>query len=1220
MKRLLTICFLALAGCLHAQGLADPNEGSVLTTGSAPGTLNFSWFGHAGRTYFIQQSTGLTGGSWKTLPVIASGSDQVITWGVTPASPALFLRLKYNDAPTVDPYRADFDGDGVSNWNEVRQGTDPLSAALDVNGLPFDWETFFHIPFGTDLNALAAQRAQGATDLIVADLQKEMTNSSTVSSSGSYTWLMPISAASMVPIRAMKSSMASDPNFINLIKQSGLAGAGGMIPAGTVPTTAAAMDGSSVGGSRWSAPQLTGSATGPVNFSDAQVPNWTLMTRAGVPASQAWNTAFQDPVISNSNYVIGRFAFNVYDEGGLLDVNVAGSPASIVSGSDASLKGSLGFADLSLIPGITNADTFIKSWRNRATGQFATDYLAYLGFGDANNLFYGVGPKYGFLLSATTAIAGDNRLLGRQDLIRLVTSGSLGITGTALPYLTTFTRTLNAPTYTPSPSRAKVIDPQMASKNLDDQFNPGFLSTIARGTQTFTRPDGAQAVIGEPLLKHRFPLSRLALLTATATCISTVDDPINNPIYTFFGLTRASALDPWVYSHNTAGVKNLILKMGQVQSQAREPDFFELLLASINIGSLGKGWRTYDQNYYYQILQIGANLIDQYDTDSYPTRIRFNNGAVEIAGVESLPFISRIITKFDRDQPVAPSYDSKWIGAAPGPALVGPLGLWFQAEIWNPHQNAATPASGGPTEFRFFATGSVMYSAQYELIADIRTTPWTATQSSIYSNVYMFPTASASSGIQFGLSKVPDRFATPTLLTPSNITSASDSHDNTTDIGDPAASVSGTSFVGLYTPGTETTIPINDPLESYWSHPTNPTIWFGGGAIGAFSDSAHQPLTFLLQYKDSGGNWITYTSINNTIVQMGGNGGISRIGTAQGQIYKADPRSLRFGYCTFESDYSLPTTVGIGNTLHSDYSKPGWPGSNHNWGYTSISYDTSLQGTSVSSYPGFVGDYYGYFTENNTTDRGYTTGGDKIGPNYYADPDGVIRPGDAAYASGSDGQPLQIPAATNPSRPIILNRPFRSVAEMGYAFRDDPWRTLDFFTSSSADSALLDVFCLNEQTGPALTAGVFNLNTRQQPVLKAVLSSVLKDQANPGSMLSASDADNIASLIASTTAASPMQNRSELATKISPVLTFGSSTDAAIKGRRESVARALADAGDTRTWNLLIDVIAQNGRFPVSSTTADQFRVEGENRYWLHVAIDRFTGQEIDRYLEVVNE
>jgi hypothetical protein len=32
------------------------------------------------------------------------------------------------------------------------------------------------------------------------------------------------------------------------------------------------------------------------------------------------------------------------------------------------------------------------------------------------------------------------------------------------------------------------------------------------------------------------------------------------------------------------------------------------------------------------------------------------------------------------------------------------------------------------------------------------------------------------------------------------------------------------------------------------------------------------------------------------------------------------------------------------------------------------------------------------------------------------------------------------------------------------------------------------------------------------------------------------------------------------------------------------------------------------------------FVVEGEQHYWVHVAIDRFTGQVIDKQIEVVNE
>jgi len=53
---------------------------------------------------------------------------------------------------------------------------------------------------------------------------------------------------------------------------------------------------------------------------------------------------------------------------------------------------------------------------------------------------------------------------------------------------------------------------------------------------------------------------------------------------------------------------------------------------------------------------------------------------------------------------------------------------------------------------------------------------------------------------------------------------------------------------------------------------------------------------------------------------------------------------------------------------------------------------------------------------------------------------------------------------------------------------------------------------------------------------------------------------------------------------------------------------------------LLIDVVAQSGRYPPGETDPKKFIVEGEQHYWVHVAIDRFTGQIIDRQIEVVKE
>jgi hypothetical protein len=59
---------------------------------------------------------------------------------------------------------------------------------------------------------------------------------------------------------------------------------------------------------------------------------------------------------------------------------------------------------------------------------------------------------------------------------------------------------------------------------------------------------------------------------------------------------------------------------------------------------------------------------------------------------------------------------------------------------------------------------------------------------------------------------------------------------------------------------------------------------------------------------------------------------------------------------------------------------------------------------------------------------------------------------------------------------------------------------------------------------------------------------------------------------------------------------------------KETIARALAELSQTRTWNLLIDVIAQTGRYSPDATNinqANKFTVEGEKRYWLHIALGR---------------
>ena len=76
--------------------------------------------------------------------------------------------------------------------------------------------------------------------------------------------------------------------------------------------------------------------------------------------------------------------------------------------------------------------------------------------------------------------------------------------------------------------------------------------------------------------------------------------------------------------------------------------------------------------------------------------------------------------------------------------------------------------------------------------------------------------------------------------------------------------------------------------------------------------------------------------------------------------------------------------------------------------------------------------------------------------------------------------------------------------------------------------------------------------------------------------------------------------------------------------RRGKIGRLVPDcplSAQTRVRNLLIDVVAQTGHFkPNATSLQNDFVVEGEEHYWVHLAIDRFTGKVLERQVEQVKE
>ena len=252
-------------------------------------------------------------------------------------------------------------------------------------------------------------------------------------------------------------------------------------------------------------------------------------------------------------------------------------------------------------------------------------------------------------------------------------------------------------------------------------------------------------------------------------------------------------------------------------------------------------------------------------------------------------------------------------------------------------------------------------------------------------------------------------------------------------------------------------------------------------------------------------------------------------------------------------------------------------------------------------------------------------------------------PARASPSPSSIPSPFPPPAGMLPTPPpaistyVMLNRPFRNVGELGYAFRasasstptptPNP-KTIDFYTASSPDGALLDLFTYNTAT---TRAGPVNLNTQNPAVIASLLQSTITAEPSASPMGPTASNNAAASptpnanigIIASTTGGSegtlvkPALGRQDIPRLVAAAGNFISS---ASEEQKETIARSLAEVTQTRTWELMIDLIAQTGRYPSSASNLSNFVVEGEKRYWLHVAIDRFTGQVVDQQLEEVFE
>jgi len=251
----------------------------------------------------------------------------------------------------------------------------------------------------------------------------------------------------------------------------------------------------------------------------------------------------------------------------------------------------------------------------------------------------------------------------------------------------------------------------------------------------------------------------------------------------------------------------------------------------------------------------------------------------------------------------------------------------------------------------------------------------------------------------------------------------------------------------------------------------------------------------------------------------------------------------------------------------------------------------------------------------------------------------IIDYGGASYAYGIEAMSYddpnfnlqRPPLAPNPlslgvpANYVLLNRRFENVGEFGYAYNPAstlPSKTLDFASATSKDRAILDFFTYNEANP---RAGIVNLNTRNIPVLASIIKGALLNdpgaENTPTALLSqTSDALNAGqAIVQETTSNGPALTRADVAR-------LAAAAAAAVPNLRgsdeakQTIARALTEIGQTRTWNLMIDVIAQTGHYGPNAQNLTNFIPEGEKRYWLHIALDRDDGTVLGTQLEEVIE
>jgi hypothetical protein len=925
---------------------------------------------------------------------------------------------------------------------------------------------------------------------------------------------------------------------------------------------------------------------------------------------------------------------------------------------------------------ILSDPTYIQLW-NFLTGSSLNYFTNY--FLSPNHTNSALGSGQPSLNNNQT----DQAFTGRKELINFATATTGGnFTVNALQYLGTLSREAMASVPQWSPATPTATNPN---------FQTDLLVTLP-----FTRNDGSTANAGEYLVNQRFLLQRLNWLTYKGPSATVANGgariavptsapawpPSANSDYDLWLLTRTNGItfgltsaflqdlnkggtaanilkyfglvwqdstnqpdptqrDRWNYVGHSGGTApaTSIATLGSLTG-TREPDFFELLQAGILSGSLADSVPSYSelpiaqqQSSMLHVLTIAANLIAQSRVDSYPVRIACTVGGtvMEAVGAPRLPYINGLAAC-----PVGVT------------ATTGGMNWLLVPNLWDPFRDSwdltevnAANNGNGPLLTPGYLRPSVRITLKGTgtggaFTIGFGTTP-PVTNSGRVGSATLLGTAVTVNPVSQPLATGSltsgggrDGFLQAMHMGTQDLTASLGANFNTASLGSLTPS-----WNAVAKPTGDTSTVRNNEIDPFAVFRLSANI--PSGTTGSPVLILYSGFQIEMEYLSPNGSWYPYSFLqgnNATNTWISSNLGIatnySQYFTPTSPVYtapticnasaptlwtttalaaapmfaKADPRSIRYnsriGALTLN-----PGSAGIIGSI--------WPSAY----------------TSAPAMPG----------ETNPATYSQTTG-------------------DNAPAAGVVGANSNPYGETNGDavRPVMMNRPFRSVGEMGYAFRDQPFRTLSFSwapTSPNPDAGLLDLFTTTaydptptpSPTPTAIPAatptptptprgGVINLNSQQPGAIAGVLTSTIRREDTPKQMggapsaptpspspLASPDANTVAASLASSTGTSPILNRAGLATLITNLPDTSGLGPSQPKTHRESVARALGEPGQTRTWNLFIDAIAQSGRFPPNATSLQNgFVVDGEQRYWVHVAIDRFTNEVIAKVIEPVNE